>query len=450
MTMRLRRYFKAHPVKVITDQPIKQILSKIEASGKLPKYVVELGAYNITFKPRNDVKGKILADFITEMPDEESLEEYFWILKVTPEKDDTEEWTLFTDGASSSKGSREGLVLIGPSGIEHTYALHLTFDNTNNEEEYKALLAGIRITRGMGIKKLEAKVDFKLVDSQINRNYIASSDSIMKYLAKAKEYIVVYERERYQHCGGRRRRQLDDLNHLISGERGMAGGQERGSQPTSPLQANYVIREIHMGHAACILVLAIHSAVPKLPKTFMTSIMAPWTFYQWGMDILGPLPQIIVTENDTQFANDPFKSWCARLNIQQMNTVVAHPQANKLVERANKSLMEGIKTRLGREKASWVDDRITMMIREGFNEEEIRLNLDLLKERRELAAIREARYQTKLEQYYNKKVHLTSFKPGDFLFRKNEASRVEDQGKLGTNGRDRTGSQKQVRMALTN
>ncbi|GJS30423.1 hypothetical protein Tco_0491043 [Tanacetum coccineum] len=45
----------------------------------------------------------------------------------------------------------------------------------------------------------------------------------------------------------------------------------------------------------------------------------------------------------------------------------------------------------------------TMMIREGLNEEEIRLNLDLLTERRELAAIWEAKYKIKLEQYYNKK-----------------------------------------------
>ncbi|GJZ59116.1 hypothetical protein Tco_0614932 [Tanacetum coccineum] len=73
----------------------------------------------------------------------------------------------------------------------------------------------------------------------------------------------------------------------------------------------------------------------------------------------------------------------------------------------------------------------TMMIREGLNEEEIRLNLDLLIERRELTAIREAKYKTKLEQYYTKKVHLTSFKPGEFVFRKNKASMVEDQGKLG-------------------
>ncbi|GKD50362.1 hypothetical protein Tco_1279338, partial [Tanacetum coccineum] len=39
-----------------------------------------------------------------------------------------------------------------------------------------------------------------------------------------------------------------------------------------------------------------------------------------------------------------------------------------------------------------------MMIREGLNKEEIRLNLDLLIERRELASIREATYKTKLEK----------------------------------------------------
>ncbi|GJV09567.1 reverse transcriptase domain-containing protein [Tanacetum coccineum] len=68
------------------------------------------------------------------------------------------------------------------------------------------------------------------------------------------------------------------------------------------------------------------------------------------------LPRIIVTDNGAQLVSDPFKSWCKRFEIQQMNTAVAHPQANGLVERANRSLMEGIKTRLGREKAGWVDE----------------------------------------------------------------------------------------------
>ncbi|GJY04561.1 reverse transcriptase domain-containing protein [Tanacetum coccineum] len=100
---------------------------------------------------------------------------------------------LFTDGTSSLKGSRVGLVLIDPSGVEHTYALRLTFDSTNNKAEYEALLAGLRITRRMNIQKLEAKVDSKLVTIQINGNYIASCDNMMKYLAKAKEYISCFK-----------------------------------------------------------------------------------------------------------------------------------------------------------------------------------------------------------------------------------------------------------------
>ncbi|GJT64398.1 hypothetical protein Tco_1015878 [Tanacetum coccineum] len=74
----------------------------------------------------------------------------------------------------------------------------------------------------------------------------------------------------------------------------------------------------------------------------------------------------------------------------------------------------------------------TIMIKEGEgNEEEMGLNLDLLTERREAAAIQEARYKMKMEQYYNKRVLPVSFKVGEYVYRKNEASRVENLGKLG-------------------
>ncbi|GJW09112.1 reverse transcriptase domain-containing protein [Tanacetum coccineum] len=176
-------------------------------------------------------------------------------------------------------------------------------------------------------------------------------------------------------------------------------------------------------------------------------------------------------DNGTNFIHDHFKSWCKKLNITQINTAVAHPQANGLVERANRSLMEGIKTRLGRERKCWVDElpnvlwahrtslktsnretpcnltfeseavitaeigmptHRTMMIKEGDeNEEEMRLNLNLLTERREAGAIREARYKMKMEQYYNKRVRPMSFKMDEYVYRKNEASRVENLGKLG-------------------
>nr|GEY31162.1 putative ribonuclease H-like domain-containing protein [Tanacetum cinerariifolium] len=188
MTRRLRRYFEAHPVKVITDQLIKNILNNTETSKKLAKYVIELEVYNITFIPRNAVKGQVLADFLSEAPEGEKKELYFQMLEVPLEKYDTKSWTLFADGASSLKGLGAGLVLIGPNGIEHAYALRLTFPSTNNEAEYEALLAGLRIAHQMNISHIEVKVDSKPVASQINGSYEASKDSMIKYLPKAKEY----------------------------------------------------------------------------------------------------------------------------------------------------------------------------------------------------------------------------------------------------------------------
>nr|GEV57564.1 reverse transcriptase domain-containing protein [Tanacetum cinerariifolium] len=133
MSRRLRRYFEAHPIKVITDQPLKQILNKAQTSRNLGKYSVELGAYNITYEPRNAIKGQHLADFLSEAPVGIPIGEFFRLPAKFPNKDDVKRWTLFTDGASNSKGSGAGLVLISPSGVEFAYALRLNFTNTNNE-----------------------------------------------------------------------------------------------------------------------------------------------------------------------------------------------------------------------------------------------------------------------------------------------------------------------------
>ncbi|GJY53120.1 reverse transcriptase domain-containing protein [Tanacetum coccineum] len=117
LSRRLRRYFEAHPIKVITDQPIKQVLNKPEASGKLAKYAVELGAYNIVYVPRNAIKGQVSADFINEVPVGTALPEICTLTN----GESREACTLCTDGASSLKGAGAGLVLIDPSGTEQGY-----------------------------------------------------------------------------------------------------------------------------------------------------------------------------------------------------------------------------------------------------------------------------------------------------------------------------------------
>ncbi|GJU94786.1 reverse transcriptase domain-containing protein [Tanacetum coccineum] len=125
---RLKRYFQAYPIIVITNQPIQQVLSRLEVARRLQKWSIKLGEYAIYYKARVSVKGQILADFIVKRPEEDSpdtlMEEAEELL---------EPWILFTDGSSYTDGSGARLILTNPEGMEFTYALRFKFDAINNE-----------------------------------------------------------------------------------------------------------------------------------------------------------------------------------------------------------------------------------------------------------------------------------------------------------------------------
>nr|GEX86156.1 reverse transcriptase domain-containing protein [Tanacetum cinerariifolium] len=98
----LKRYFQAHPIIVITDQPIKQILSRPKVAGRLQKWNIELGEYEIHYRPRVSVKGRILAYFIVERPEEDSPDTL-----MEEEEELPKPWILFTDGSSCTDGSEQ-------------------------------------------------------------------------------------------------------------------------------------------------------------------------------------------------------------------------------------------------------------------------------------------------------------------------------------------------------
>ncbi|XP_071712958.1 uncharacterized protein [Rutidosis leptorrhynchoides] len=70
---RLRRHFQGHPVHVLTNMPVKKVLTKSEISGRLALWAVELGAYQISYLPRNAIKGQVLVDYLAEMTEELEL-----------------------------------------------------------------------------------------------------------------------------------------------------------------------------------------------------------------------------------------------------------------------------------------------------------------------------------------------------------------------------------------
>ncbi|GKF19656.1 reverse transcriptase domain-containing protein, partial [Tanacetum coccineum] len=93
-------------------------------------------------------------------------------------------WKLYTDRASSSDGSRAGLMLINLEGREYTYVLCFEFKMTNNEAEYEALLAELRIAREMEIKSLAIFTDSQLMANKIKRIFKARQPTIKQYLEK--------------------------------------------------------------------------------------------------------------------------------------------------------------------------------------------------------------------------------------------------------------------------
>ena len=63
---KLRHYFQAHNVKVVSSFPLGDILNNRDANGRGVKWSVELGALSIEFLPRSTIKLQPLVDFIAE------------------------------------------------------------------------------------------------------------------------------------------------------------------------------------------------------------------------------------------------------------------------------------------------------------------------------------------------------------------------------------------------
>ena len=184
------------------------------------------------------------------------------------------------------------------------------------------------------------------------------------------------------------------------------------------------------------------------------------------------VPHNIISDNGKQFANEHFKDWCQKMNIQQKFSSVAHPRANGQVEVTNRTIVNGIKTRLGQAKGNWVDElqnvlwsyrttvrtpthetlfslvygaeavipveltlRTTRTTERSTqtNAADLRHSLDLIDEKRNDSALRQAAYKAMTKKYYNNKVRNRACKVGDWVLRKNEASKQEPLGMLGPN-----------------
>ncbi|GKA50881.1 reverse transcriptase domain-containing protein [Tanacetum coccineum] len=438
---------KIHPrthVVVITNQPIKAAVSKFGTIWKNAEVKFRARRIRHPIQTKTAIKRPNIGDYIRPLP---------------------------------RRRLRVSLILTNPKA-EFTYAMRLRFEALTMKAEYEA-----QNTVSGSQKKW--------------KTFRGKKEGTKEILSKdTKKARAVRQKAASMHSGPR-------------------------SVVAKAIQIGYYWPTMHMDARNLIRKCKdcqIHHPLPKNTQQNLTPITSPWLFYKWGIDIAGPFPEgpgkvkflivaidyftkwieakavttitgnqvkkfvwdnivcrfglpgEIISDNGKQFRDNPFKDWCEKLCIRQCFASVKHPQANGLVERANRSLGEGIKARLDERSRDWIEElphvlwaHRTMIkssngetpfsltygteavipveigmptlrtteVDQASNNEALGINLDLIEERREQAAIQEAKSKKKMEKYYNSRVRGTSFKPGEMVYRSNEASHAKDGGKLG-------------------
>ena len=113
-------------------------------------------------------------------------------------------------------GCGAGVIYESPQGDEFEYALRFKFQASNNEAEYEALLAGIRMCKAAGATKIDACSDSQLVVSQYHGEYEATHPAMIKYLQAVKAEAGTLEEFHLSQVPRSENNQADALSKLAS------------------------------------------------------------------------------------------------------------------------------------------------------------------------------------------------------------------------------------------
>nr|KYP50706.1 Retrotransposable element Tf2 [Cajanus cajan] len=333
---RLRPYFQSHQVVVKTDYPIKQILRKPELAGRMIAWSIELSEFGIRYESRGPLKAQY--------------------------------------GSSNSKGGGAGIILEGPNQITVEQSLKFGFKATNNQAEYEALLAGLRLARDLGARRVSCNSDSKLMISSFDefsikhvpREQNTRADLLSKLASTKKpgQHRTIIQETLHSPS-------LDDktVNVNDSEELGWMTDiwnyLKDGALPTDKDEArkvrmrsakftiidDYVVKEIH--HGVCGMHSGARSMAARVlragyywptlksdcqnyiqkckecqqfgnahrqPPEALHHMMAAWPFSQWGMDILGPFPPAKGQLKFLLVAIDYFTKWIEACPLAKITT----------------------------------------------------------------------------------------------------------------------------------
>jgi len=86
---KLNHYFQEHPITLVSSAPLSDIIQNQEATGRIAKWAIELGAYHIKYAPRTSIKSQALVDFINDWTE----------LQEPSDRSTSKYWTMHFDGS---------------------------------------------------------------------------------------------------------------------------------------------------------------------------------------------------------------------------------------------------------------------------------------------------------------------------------------------------------------
>jgi hypothetical protein len=179
---KLRHYFESHKITVITDFPLGDILRNKDATGRISKWAVELGALNIDFSPQKAIESQALADFVAEWTEIQQLAPDTFL----------DHWKIYFDGSLKLGRAGAGILFISPEGKQLKYVLQILWQATNNEAEYEALIHGLRIVTSLGIKRLLVYGDSVVVINQVNKDWHCTKNNMDVYCVEVRKLEKIF------------------------------------------------------------------------------------------------------------------------------------------------------------------------------------------------------------------------------------------------------------------
>uniref|UniRef100_A0A1U7XC80 Uncharacterized protein LOC104232965 n=1 Tax=Nicotiana sylvestris TaxID=4096 RepID=A0A1U7XC80_NICSY len=209
---KLRTYFQCHPILVVTTFPLR-------LSGRLVKWAIELSKHNITYQPRTMIKSQVIADFVTDFRAKIMLEVEQEASHTPPGQPNL--WVQYTDDASNASGSRLRLVLEVPTS--EIIGQSIRFPNmTNNEAEYEAVIAGLKLALKYSVRRVLLRCDSQSVVNQVTRDFQIKEQRLQKYQAEIHKLLSEFDECRLDHIPRVQNIEADSLPKLATTTKNIA------------------------------------------------------------------------------------------------------------------------------------------------------------------------------------------------------------------------------------